>query len=1187
MKIKGSQRWTALALTAALVSSMIAPVLADPQQDPPQQAGEVSVVFVTAEEFSILVGNSETIRAEVRVDGQKDESKTEALRFSPAEGSSSAIAEVKDLHESNSGSATVKGLSVGEVTVQAVYQDPAPDGKAYKALCKVKVTPVEVTGVRIQQKMQTIEVTDRTKLVAEVSPPHATDPSITWTSDKASVASVDAQGFVTGVSPGTATITATAGKFSDTSDITVSGLKLPDSFSLLVGQSNTLEHALYGHAKGKEITWSSSNISVAGVKDGQVNAHNPGTATITARAGDYETSCTVTVKEDMAAAITARMTVGEAFCFRDIESELRRLATEQTGKTLQYLNGVTVATNEGILYYGYSSPDVPGSGVGGTDRFYVSGSSTQKKLQDVYFVPKSDFGGTAIIYYTGYTTGNVSYKGTIRISVENSGDVAYNTAEERNLPFDSEDFETVCRQKTGRTLRYVTFGLPSESVGKLYFDYNTAGQFSQPVAEGTRYYVSGGNILLSAVSFQPAKGFSGTVTIPYQGTDSAGSTYNGKITITVYRNQNDDRAEDISYQTAAGYPVRFNSSDFDSACRKELGATLNYVYFQLPSKAEGTLYYNYQSNGTNGGELRENTRYFRSSSPQISMVDFVPAADYNGTVRIPYTGYASTGERFSGTVQIKVIGEAKTVRYSTGYGRPITFDGLDFNEACISSNGASLNYITFDTPSSYYGSLRYNYVSSKSTGSAVRSTTRYSKSDLSRITFVPTDGVTGQIRIPFSGYDVNQVRFTGAVEITIDSRIWEDTIRYETESGGIVHFRVADFDRIGNYASGQQVDSVSFTVPSSRYGRMYYNYNEERGTGSTVSSNASFYRSGSSRLIEDIVFVADKNNTGTVEIPFLARTVGGQEIEGKISITVDAKNVAPVTMTGSSTPISFYGSDFARACSAGLSYPLSYIEFLSVPSSIYGKLMLDYTGPHTGTAVQTGQRYYVNATPAIDQLSFIAKAGYQGPVSLRYKAFDTRGNTMEGTATIQISDAFLRPHFNDLRGFGWAAPSIEFLYESDIIRGSGGKYYPKDNTSRGDYALILYNLFGFRPQNGTGFQDVPKDSYYAEAINALKVLGIVGGNGNSFYPKRSISRQDAFVMLMRAMEVKGWPLQYGSTALLDLHPDGNQVESYARSAMASMLQMGVIQGDNQGRLNPKAPITRAEVAVVLHKILTR
>ena len=60
----------------------------------------------------------------------------------------------------------------------------------------------------------------------------------------------------------------------------------------------------------------------------------------------------------------------------------------------------------------------------------------------------------------------------------------------------------------------------------------------------------------------------------------------------------------------------------------------------------------------------------------------------------------------------------------------------------------------------------------------------------------------------------------------------------------------------------------------------------------------------------------------------------------------------------------------------------------------------------------------------------------------------------------------------------------------------------------------------------------------------------------------------------------------GSPALLDAYGDGAKVSSYARTAMATMVRMGMLSGDEKGNLNPQKPIRRAEIAVILHKVMT-
>ena len=88
---------------------------------------------------------------------------------------------------------------------------PTPDPAA---------TPVAVTGVSLNKTSASISVGGTDTLVATVSPANATDPSVTWTSSDTSVATV-ANGVVTAVAAGSATITASAGGETASCTVTV------------------------------------------------------------------------------------------------------------------------------------------------------------------------------------------------------------------------------------------------------------------------------------------------------------------------------------------------------------------------------------------------------------------------------------------------------------------------------------------------------------------------------------------------------------------------------------------------------------------------------------------------------------------------------------------------------------------------------------------------------------------------------------------------------------------------------------------------------------------------------------------------------------------------------------------------------------------------------------------------------
>ena len=101
------------------------------------------------------------------------------------------------------------------------------------------------------------------------------------------------------------------------------------------------------------------------------------------------------------------------------------------------------------------------------------------------------------------------------------------------------------------------------------------------------------------------------------------------------------------------------------------GTSLNYVYFDLPSSREGTLYYDYTSRNHYGSKVSDTTRYYRNSSPRISDITFVPADGFSGTVTIPYTGYDTAGDSFTGNLVIRVADEDGTVYYCTGFPAPV------------------------------------------------------------------------------------------------------------------------------------------------------------------------------------------------------------------------------------------------------------------------------------------------------------------------------------------------------------------------------------------------------------------------------------------------------------------------------------------------------------------------------------
>lgn len=135
------------------------------------------------------------------------------------------------------------------------------------------------------------------------------EKAVTWTSSDPKVLYVAPGGRVTAVGGGTATVTATVGGASATTDpITVTAEEQPadtvtsltlDKYSLTLymnEEGEQLTATIQPASFAKSIVWNSSDTKVASVSDsGLVTAVGPGTCIISATAGDRHVSATVSV----------------------------------------------------------------------------------------------------------------------------------------------------------------------------------------------------------------------------------------------------------------------------------------------------------------------------------------------------------------------------------------------------------------------------------------------------------------------------------------------------------------------------------------------------------------------------------------------------------------------------------------------------------------------------------------------------------------------------------------------------------------------------------------------------------------------------------------------------------------------------------------------------------------------------
>lgn len=183
------------------------------------------------------------------------------------------------------------------------------------------------------------------------------------------------------------------------------------------------------------------------------------------------------------------------------------------------------------------------------------------------------------------------------------------------------------------------------------------------------------------------------------------------------------------------------------------------------------------------------------------------------------------------------------------------------------------------------------------------------------------------------------------------------------------------------------------------------------------------------------------------------------------------------------------------------------------------------------------------------------------------------------TATIPVKIAV---EFTDMKGH-WAEDAVKELYEAGIVTGMTQTTFGPDSTMRRcDFVLMLYRAAGEPEVSAdSGFTDVAADAYYARAVAWAKAEGITTGTSDTtFSPDATLTRQEGFTFLYRAFDSLGVVYDVGDTALIDSYADGSSVADWAREAAATLISMGIVQGDGSG-LNPGGGLTRAQMAKML------
>lgn len=169
--------------------------------------------------------------------------------------------------------------------------------------------------------------------------------------------------------------------------------------------------------------------------------------------------------------------------------------------------------------------------------------------------------------------------------------------------------------------------------------------------------------------------------------------------------------------------------------------------------------------------------------------------------------------------------------------------------------------------------------------------------------------------------------------------------------------------------------------------------------------------------------------------------------------------------------------------------------------------------------------------------------------------------------------------FIDIKGH-WAENIIEEAAARKIFSGLSANEFAPDNTmTRAMFVTVLGRLAGAEGIETVKFKDVEGGSWYSGYVGWALEAGIVNGiNSEEFGVSMDITREQMAVMLYNFAKAQGLKIPEGKTTGFT---DENSISIWAKSAVAAMVEEGIIKGRNDGSFDPQGKATRAEAAAMI------
>ncbi len=542
-------------------------------------------------------------------------------------------------------------------------------------------------------------------------------------------------------------------------------------------------------------------------------------------------------------------------------------------------------------------------------------------------------------------------------------------------------------------------------------------------------------------------------------------------------------SREVAYNMEKNGKLNLDRSSFDKFSEDNDRSDISYIKFkELPSTSNGVIYYRYGMKDEKEITLKDT--YYRSGTPLISDLTFVPAKDYVGKFSIAFTGRSASGTDLTGNLKINVKGaENELLLFKATAGASTHIDVAKLDEYCRNTTGAGLDYVRFEKPER--GKLYYKYGEDDEELVTNAISYYYSGSHkIKDVVFRPESGDTGIVKIRFTGWDSNWKPFSATFEVTVEASNNAPDITSEILETGHFEFSASDFGKACKKRKKGELGTVKFTLPDESVGSLRYDYGNSE---SKVSADTAYGTSGSN-LIDKVYFLPASGFTGVAEIKYTGTDKNKVEYEGFVKVEVFEDVDKKDDNNGDDDPDD--DDKNPDDDSSGDDTPQQVGSFVDVDTSDY---FADYVlwavenGITTGTSETTFSPNNKCTTAQI--ITFIWRAvGSPEPV--------------EDNPFSDVTDDkyFAKPAI-------WAS-------EKGMVKGT--LFCPDEPCTRSETVKYLWILAGKPEAPASHFKDVPATADYCQAVAWAVEQGVTTGTSSeTFGPSGTCTRAQIVTFLWR------------------------------------------------------------------------